>query len=120
MSEQPNGGEIVIIGGGIYGVCLAYDLARAGHDVLLLEAQEIAAGASGGPGERGVRAANRDVRELPIVALAQQRWATLQARIPGGIGYRRIGGLQVYDVPYGQRRGEIEGEMAARAAARSL
>ena len=117
MSEQPNGAEIVIIGGGIYGVCLAYDLARAGHDVLLLEAQEIAAGASGGPGERGVRAANRDVRELPIVALAQRRWATLQARIPGGVGYRRIGGLQVYDVPYGQRRGEIEGEMAARAAA---
>jgi sarcosine oxidase subunit beta len=117
MSKQPNGAEIVIVGGGIYGACLAYDLAKAGHDVLVLEAQEIAAGASGGPGERGVRAANRDLRELPIVAQAQQRWAKLQAEIPGGVGYRRIGGFQVYDIPYGQRRGEIEGEIAARAAA---
>jgi len=120
MSERANGAEIVIVGGGIYGACLAYDLATAGRDVVLLDAQEIAAGASGGPGERGVRAANRDLRELPIVALAQQRWAKLQAGIPGGVGYRRIGGLQVYDIPYGQRRGEIEGEMAARAATQEV
>jgi sarcosine oxidase subunit beta len=112
-----NGAEIIIVGGGIYGASLAYDLAKAGRRVTLLEAREIAAGASGGPGERGVRAANRDMRELPIVALAQQRWAALQAEIPGGVGYRRIGGFQVYDFLYGQRRGEVVAEMEARVLA---
>ena len=71
MSEQTNTSEVVIIGGGIYGASLAYQLALAGKTVTLLEAGEIACGASGGPGERGVRANGRDLRELPICALSQ-------------------------------------------------
>lgn len=39
--------EILIIGGGIAGVATAYYLARTGHEVVLLERQEIASGASG-------------------------------------------------------------------------
>ncbi len=116
MSAAAGNKDVLIVGGGIYGAGLAYDLARAGCKVTLLEAGEIAAGASGGSGERGVRASNRDVRELPIVALAQRRWAQLQAEIEGGVGYRRIGGLQVFDIPYGQRRAEVLGELEARAA----
>lgn len=111
--------DVVIVGGGIYGVSVAYDLAMAGKSVLLLEADEIACGASGGQGERGIRAANRDLRELPIVALSQERWKHLQETIDGGIGYRRIGSLQVFDIPYGHRKRDILGEMEARAAVQS-
>ena len=83
MSDQTNTSEVVIIGGGIYGTSLAYQLACAGKTVTLLEAGEIACGASGGPGERGVRANGRDLRELPICAIAQQLWGDYQERIRG-------------------------------------
>ena len=39
--------EIIIIGGGIAGVATAYYLAQAGHEVVLIERQEIAGEASG-------------------------------------------------------------------------
>ena len=66
--------EFVIVGGGIYGCAVAWELAKRGADVLLLEAQSIASGASGGLGERGVRANGRDLRELPLMRLAYDIW----------------------------------------------
>ncbi len=115
MSDHNSASEVVIVGGGIYGTSLAYQLAKAGRSVTLLEAGEIAGGASGGPGERGVRASGRDLRELPVCALAQQLWAEYQARIEGGVGYRRVGGLKIYDVSYGHREHEVRGRMEATA-----
>lgn len=108
--------DVVIVGGGIYGSSLALDLATAGASVTLLEADDIAAGASGGPGERGVRANHRDIRELPIAAVSLERWRQLQLTIEGGVGYRRIGGLHLFDVPYGLREHEVMGQMRAMAA----
>lgn len=114
MTQAPfTKNDIVIVGGGIYGSSLAYELARAGKQVTLLEGATIASGASGGPGERGVRANRRDIRELPIAALALTRWAEFQKKFEGGVGYRRTGGLQVFDVPYGHREHEVYGLMQA-------
>lgn len=107
--------EIVIVGGGIYGTSLAYQLAKSGKEVLLLEAGEIASGASGGPGERGVRANRRDPRELPVAAVALALWEKYQQEFENGVGYRRIGGLLVFDVPYGYREHEVRGQMEAIA-----
>ena len=53
--------EFVIVGGGIYGVATAWTLASRGASVVVLEARDVAAGASGGPGKRGVRANGRDI-----------------------------------------------------------
>ncbi len=119
MSDQTNASEVVIIGGGIYGTSLAYQLATAGKTVTLLEASEIASGASGGPGERGVRANGRDIRELPICALSQGLWRLYQEKFDGGVGFRNIGGLKVFDVPYGHREHEVIGRMEATAAAQA-
>lgn len=116
MSTQSATSDFVIVGGGIYGTSLAYELAKAGKSVTVLEETEIAAGASGGPGERGVRANHRDVRELPVVALAQERWRRYQEEIEGGVGYRRVGGILVYEFPYGVRRHEMVGKMEALAS----
>ena len=112
-TEAMSGSDILIIGGGIYGTSLAYELATVGKQVMLLEAGEIASGASGGPGERGVRANRRDIRELPIAALALDRWQAFQRTFEGGVGYRRIGGLQAFDLPYGQREHEVFGRLQA-------
>lgn len=85
--------DYVIVGGGIYGCTVAWELAKQGKDVLLLEAKTIASGASGGLGERGVRANGRDVRELPIMKMAYDQWRTLAEDIGGETGYRRLGHL---------------------------
>ncbi|HXH11738.1 MAG TPA: FAD-dependent oxidoreductase [Alphaproteobacteria bacterium] len=62
--------DFVIVGGRVYGAGVAWELAKRGAEVLLLEAQQIASGASGGLGQRGVRANGRDLRELALMRLA--------------------------------------------------
>jgi sarcosine oxidase subunit beta len=89
--------EFVIVGGGIYGVATALALARRGADVLVLEARDIAAGASGGLGKRGVRANGRDIRELPLMRLAYEQWPSLDQELGTATGYERIGHLQLYE-----------------------
>ncbi len=85
--------DYVIVGGGIYGCTVAWHLAKQGLDVQLLEAKTIASGASGGLGERGVRGNGRDLRELPLMAMAYDQWTTLHDDIDGATGYRRLGHL---------------------------
>ncbi|HSG06997.1 MAG TPA: FAD-dependent oxidoreductase [Longimicrobiales bacterium] len=41
-------GRVVVVGGGVIGVCVAYELARRGADVVLLERDRLGAGASSG------------------------------------------------------------------------
>ena len=89
--------EFVIVGGGIYGVATAWELATRGAEVLVLEATDIAAGASGGVGKRGVRANARDLRELPLMRMAYDRWPRLAAELGADTGYERTGHLQLYE-----------------------
>lgn len=115
MTTQATASEIVIVGGGIYGASLAYQLANAGKTVTLLEADDIAAGASGGSGERGVRANSRDLRELPMATVGFPLWARYQEQFEGGVGYRRIGGLHLFNIPHGAHEHEVRGTMEAMA-----
>jgi sarcosine oxidase subunit beta len=89
--------DFVIVGGGIYGAGVAWELARRGAEVLLVEAQQIASGASGGLGQRGVRANGRDLRELPLMRLAYELWPSLAAEIGGATGYERTGNLHLIE-----------------------
>jgi len=49
MADQSKN-DVVIIGGGVIGVCTAYELARKGAQVMLIEQNEIASGSSYGNG----------------------------------------------------------------------
>ncbi len=89
--------DYVIVGGGIYGCATAWELARRGAEVVLLEAREIASGASGGPGKRGVRANGRDLRELPLMREAYRRWPTLHEELNATTGYEQLGHLQLIE-----------------------
>jgi sarcosine oxidase subunit beta len=90
--------EYVVVGGGAMGAATAWNLARRGAEAVLLEADELASGASGGPGRRGIRAGGRDLRELPLARRALQLWPELDAELGGPTGYRRNGLLSLYDV----------------------
>lgn len=89
--------EFVIVGGGILGLATAWTLASHGSSVIVLEAQAIAAGASGGLGKRGVRANGRDIRELPLMREAYELWPRLHELLGNATGYERVGHLQLYE-----------------------
>ena len=89
--------DFVIVGGGVYGCGVAWHLAKQGAEVLLLEADDIASGASGGLGRRGVRANGRDARELPLMQMAYDIWPTLHEELDGFTGYERNGHLLLYE-----------------------
>jgi sarcosine oxidase subunit beta len=91
--------DFVIVGGGVYGCGVAWELGRRGVDVQLLEADTIAAGASGGLGKRGVRANARDLRELPLMGKAYELWPDLAEKLGGQTGYERTGGLELIEHP---------------------
>ena len=103
-------GPCVVVGGGIYGMATAWSLASRGAAVVVLEAREIAAGASGGLGKRGVRANGRDIRELPLMREAYELWPRLHELLQAPTGYERTGHLQLYE-----RRHDIgQAEIRAR------
>src|SRR5690606_15983444 len=89
--------DFVIVGGGAHGCAVAYHLAKAGAAVTVLEAGEIAGGASGGSGKRGVRANRRDLRELPLMEEAYALWPQLSAELEHDTGYHRSGGIYLIE-----------------------
>jgi sarcosine oxidase subunit beta len=89
--------DYVVVGAGVHGASAAWHLARRKREVLVLEAATVASGASGGPGERGVRANGRDPRELPMLPRAYEWWDALAGLIGGSTGYRRLGQLELIE-----------------------
>ncbi|WP_165547194.1 NAD(P)/FAD-dependent oxidoreductase [Kribbella sindirgiensis] len=87
--------DFVVVGGGVYGAALAYELVVRGASVTLLEAGRLATRASGGPGKRGVRANGRNSRELSLAREALTRWPDLSAELGSETGFERIGGLML-------------------------
>lgn len=92
--------DVVIVGGGVYGMATAYHLARLGAEsVAVLERAAPAGGASGGLGQRGVRSNRRDLREIPLMREANEVWPTLDQELGAQTGYARTGGTYLIDGP---------------------
>jgi sarcosine oxidase, subunit beta len=92
--ERP---DFVVVGAGFYGIGVAWELAGRGARVVVLERDRIAGGASGGIGERGVRSNGRDVRQLPLMAIAQKRWPQLARVLADRRVFRRTGHLHLIE-----------------------
>lgn len=84
----------VVIGGGITGAAAAYELAKAGADVVLVERFGLAAMASRWT-LAGVRQSGRHPAELPLALAAVERWAGLDLELDARTGYRRHGNMRL-------------------------
>jgi sarcosine oxidase subunit beta len=98
VSSAPQSSDVVVIGGGISGAAAAYELARQGVRVLLLEQGELASMASGWT-LAGVRQSGRHPAELPLAMAAVRRWATLSEELGADVEYRREGNLRLARTP---------------------
>jgi sarcosine oxidase subunit beta len=89
--------DYVVVGAGVVGSAVAWELARAGREVVVLESNTVAGGASGGIGKRGIRTNGRDRRELPLMRRAHELWPALADAIDAPTGFERAGHLQLLD-----------------------
>jgi sarcosine oxidase subunit beta len=75
--------------------------------VTVLEKDQVASGASGGLGMRGVRANGRDPRELSLARRAHELWPTLADRIGADTGFEQVGHLLLYEDELGRLDGGL-------------
>ncbi|HEV2108275.1 MAG TPA: FAD-binding oxidoreductase [Thermomicrobiales bacterium] len=88
------GFDVAIVGGGISGTAAAYELAKAGSRVILLERGELASMASGWT-LAGVRQSGRHPAELPLAQHAVRRWERLAEELGVDVEYRQGGNLRL-------------------------
>jgi sarcosine oxidase subunit beta len=95
MQRSP---DVLVIGGGISGVATAFDLARQGVSVTLLERGALHSMASGKT-LAGVRQSGRHHAELPLAKMAVRRWETLNDELDAEAEYRQDGNLRLALTP---------------------
>ena len=86
--------DVVIIGAGITGCAAAYELARAGASVHVVDRRNIGTMGSGRT-LAGVRQSGRHRDELPLAIEAVRRWETLHLELDADLEYRQHGNLRL-------------------------
>ncbi len=88
--------DVVIIGAGVIGCAAAYNLAKKGRSVTVLDREpNVGEGASSRNGG-GVRQSGRDARELPLAMYAVENiWPTLSDELGADVEYVKRGNLRL-------------------------
>ncbi|MCB2185580.1 MAG: FAD-binding oxidoreductase [Deltaproteobacteria bacterium] len=86
--------EVVIIGGGVMGCSLAYNLGREGVKAVVIEKSDIGGEASGSNGG-GVRQSARKPQELPLAMASVQLYGQLHEELGMSVEYVRKGNLRL-------------------------
>ncbi len=89
-NPPPASVDVVVIGGGVIGVCTAYQLARDGVSVALCE-KGLIAGEQSSRNWGWIRQLGRDDFELPIMMESLQMWQGLSREIGEDVGFRQHG-----------------------------
>lgn len=85
--------DFAVVGAGISGSATAYELAKRGHSVVLIDQYGPASMASGWT-LAGVRQSGRHPAELPLAQAAVAIWQDLAAQLDGETHYRQVGNLR--------------------------
>ena len=91
---MPEKADTVIIGGGVMGCAIAYNLAREGLKPLVIERSDIGGEASGANGG-GVRQSARNLKEMPLAIESIQIYGQLHEELGMDIEYVRKGNLRL-------------------------
>ena len=91
---MPEKTDVVIIGGGVMGCAIAYNLAREGLKPVLIERSDIGGEASGANGG-GVRQSARNLKEMPLAIESIQIYGQLHEELGMDLEYVREGNLRL-------------------------
>jgi len=90
--------DAVVVGGGVLGLSSAYELARRGLSVVLLESGQVG-GRQSGRNLGFVRQQGRSPAELPMMMAAIQRWQGLSHELGADVEWRMGGNLRLTNDP---------------------
>jgi sarcosine oxidase subunit beta len=96
MSGLPARAEVVVVGGGVIGTSVAFHLAEAGVDVLLLERAELASGSTS-RAAGGVRAQFSDPLNIALGLRSLEAFGRFPERPGAEIDLRQVGYLFLLD-----------------------
>ncbi len=91
---MPEKADVVIIGGGVMGCAIAYNLAREGLKPVVIEKSDIGGEASGANGG-GVRQSARNIKEMPLAMESIQIYGQLHEELGMDVEYVREGNLRL-------------------------
>jgi sarcosine oxidase subunit beta len=91
---MPEKADVVIIGGGVMGCAIAYNLAREGLKPVVIEKSDIGGEASGANGG-GVRQSARNLKEMPLAIESIQLYGQLHEELGMDLEYVREGNLRL-------------------------
>jgi len=86
--------DLVIVGGGVMGCAIAYNLAKEGLKPVVVERSEIGGEASGANGG-GVRQSARNLKEMPLAMASVQLYGQLKEELGQDVEYVRQGNLRL-------------------------
>lgn len=91
-----NNADVIIVGGGIIGCATAYNLAKEGSSVIVLESDSSIGNGGSSRNGGGVRQSGRDPRELPLAMYAVENiWPTLSEELGVDVEYHKEGNLRL-------------------------
>jgi sarcosine oxidase subunit beta len=91
-----NTADVIVVGAGAIGNATAYNLAKKGFSVLVLEADEVIGNGGSSRNGGGVRQSGRDPRELPLAMYGIERlWPTLSEELQMDVEYYKEGNLRL-------------------------
>ena len=91
---MPSNADVVIIGGGIVGNAIAYNLAKQGLKPIVIEKSDIGGEASGSTGG-GIRQSARNLKEMPMAMESIRQYGQLHEELGMDVEYVREGNLRL-------------------------
>ena len=88
--------DVIVVGGGVIGCSTAYQLAKRGASVLVIERRAIAAEQSS-KSWGFCRQQGRDLRELPLMVESIASWTGLEKELGWDMGWQQGGNLALFE-----------------------